>query len=281
MPSFDTPEPISVTAHVEAGSIRFTAGDRRDTVVEVLPRAPEKDRDVRAAEQTEVTYANGTLTVRTPKHRNSLRRPGTVDVTIGLPAGSDVDLTGAWTQVLGEGRLGEVRVKTSTGDVRLDATGPLRLTASHGSITVDHVVGPAEITTSSGSMRVGLVDGPAVLKNSHGSTTVGAATGELRVSGAHGDIDVRRAGGSVTATTAHGALRIGEVARGTVDLETGYGIIEVGVRAGTAAWLDVNSGSGQIRNMLTATGAPEDTEDTVRIRARTRHGNIDVLRAKA
>ena len=37
MPSFDTPEPISVTAHVEAGSIRFTAGDRLDTVVEVRP----------------------------------------------------------------------------------------------------------------------------------------------------------------------------------------------------------------------------------------------------
>ncbi|MGE7384551.1 DUF4097 family beta strand repeat-containing protein [Streptomyces sp. NPDC004126] len=281
MPSFDTPEPISVTAHVEAGSIRFTAGERRDTVVEVLPRIPEKDRDVRAAEQTEVSYANGTLTVRTPKHRNSLRRPGIVDVTVELPAGSDVDLTGAWAQVLGEGRLGEVRVKTSTGDVRLDATGPLRLTASHGSITVDRVVGPAEITTSSGSMRVGLVDGPGVLKNSHGSTTVGAATGDLRVSGAHGDIDVRRAEGSVTATTAHGALRIGEVARGTVDLETGYGTIEVGVREGTAAWLDVNSGSGQVRNTLTAGGAPEDSEESVRIRARTRHGNIDVLRAKA
>ncbi|MFJ3876527.1 DUF4097 family beta strand repeat-containing protein [Streptomyces sp. NPDC090077] len=281
MPSFDTPEPISVTAHVEAGSIRFTAVDRRDTVVEVRPRTPEKDRDVRAAEQTEVSYANGVLTVRTPKQRNSLRRPGTVDVTVELPAGSDVDTTGAWTQVLGEGRLGEVRVKTSAGDVRLDATGPLRLTASHGSITVDRVQGPAEITTSSGSVRVGLVDGPAVLKNSHGSTTVGAATGELRVSGAHGDIDVRRAEDSVTATTAHGTLRVGEVARGTVHLETGYGTIEVGVREGTAAWLDVNSGSGQVRNALTAAGTPEEAEDTVRIHARTRHGNIDVLRAKA
>lgn len=37
MPSFDTPETISVTARVEAGSIQFTAGDRLDTVVEVRP----------------------------------------------------------------------------------------------------------------------------------------------------------------------------------------------------------------------------------------------------
>ncbi|MEU7430758.1 DUF4097 family beta strand repeat-containing protein [Streptomyces sioyaensis] len=281
MPSFDTPEPISATAHVEAGSIQFTASDRLDTVVEVRPRDPKQDRDVRSAEQTEVTYASGTLTVRTPKLRNSLRRPGTVDVTVELPAGSRIDMTGAWAQVLGEGRLGEVRVKTSSGDVRLDTTGPLQLTASHGSITVDRVEGKAEITTSSGSLRVGHIDGPAILKNSHGSTTIGAATGELRVSGANGDIDIVRAEGSVTATTANGTLRVAEVARGTVQLETSYGAIEVGIREGTAAWLDVSSGFGQVRNTLTASESPEKAEDTVEVRARTRHGNIDVLRARS
>ncbi|MFB7225129.1 DUF4097 family beta strand repeat-containing protein [Streptomyces sp. NPDC002596] len=280
MPSFDTPEPISTTAHVDAGSIQFTAGDRLDTVVEVQPRDPKRDQDVRAADQTEVTYAGGALTIRTPKS-NLFGRTGTVDVTVELPTGSRIDMTGAWAQVLGEGRLGEVRVKTSSGDVRLDATGPLKLTASHGSITVDRIDGMAEITTSSGSLRVGLVDGPAVLKNSHGTTTVGAATGELRVSGANGDIEIRRAEDSVTATTAHGTLRVGEVARGTVQLETSYGAIEVGVREGTAAWLDVSSGSGQVRNTLTASETPEKTEDTVKVRARTRHGNIDIRRAKA
>ncbi|MFE3907031.1 DUF4097 domain-containing protein [Streptomyces sp. NPDC059153] len=280
MPSFDTPEAISATAHVEAGSIRFTAGDRLDTVVEVQPRDPKRDQDVRAADQTEVTYANGALTVRTPKQRYLVGRTGTVDVTVELPTGSRVDMTGAWAQVLGEGRLGEVRVKTSSGDVRLDTTGPLQLTASHGSITVDRIEGMAEITTSSGSLRVGTVDGPAVLKNSHGTTTVGAATGDLRVRGANGDIDIARAEGSVVATTAHGTLRVGEVACGTVQLETSYGAIEVGIREGTAAWLDVSSGSGQVRNTLTASETPEKTEDTVEVRARTRYGNIDVRRAR-
>ncbi|WP_282692342.1 DUF4097 family beta strand repeat-containing protein [Streptomyces sp. CC208A] len=279
MPSFDTPAPISATARVEAGSIQFIAGDRTDTTVQVLPRNTKKDLDVRTADQTEVSYANGTLTVRTPK-ANLFGRTGVVDVTVELPTGSRVDLDGAWTQVLCEGRLGEVRVKTSAGDARLDTTGPLHLTASHGSISVDRVEGPAEITTSSGSVRVGLVDGHAVLKNSHGTTTVGAVTGELRVSGAHGDITVGRAENSVVATTAHGTVSIGEVARGTVRLETNYGAIDVGVREGTAAWLDATSGSGQVRNGLTASDAPEETEETVKVRARTRHGNIDIRRAR-
>ncbi|MFJ8075447.1 DUF4097 family beta strand repeat-containing protein [Streptomyces sp. NPDC096176] len=281
MPSFDTPAAISATAHVEAGSIRFVAADRLDTLVEVQPRDPKKDQDVRAAEQTEVTYSSGLLTIRTPKQRYFVGRTGTVDVTVELPAGSQMETTGAWAQVYGEGRFGEVRVKTSSGDVHLDTTGPLHLTASHGNITVDRVEGPTEITTSSGSLRVGTVDGTAVLKNSHGTTIVGNALGDLRVSGANGDIIVERAEGSVAATTAHGTLRVGDVARGTVQLETSYGAIEVGVREGTAAWLDVSSGTGQVRNALTASESPDESEDSVGIKARTRYGNIDIRRARA
>ncbi len=61
----------------------------------------------------------------------------------------------------------------------------------------------------------------------------------------------------MTATTAHGTLRVGDVARGSVQLETATGAIEVGIRQGTAAWLDVSSGSGQVRNTLTTSDAPE------------------------
>ncbi len=282
MPSFDTPEPIAVTAHVPAAAIRFTASDRLDTVVEVRPRDPKRDKDVRTADQTEVTYASGLLTIRTLPRRRGLFGPnGLVDVTVELPTGSSVDVFGgSFAEVLGEGRLDEVRVKTSTGDVRLDTTGPLTLTVSHGPITVDRVEGAAEITSSTGNVRVGLVDGPAVLKNSHGTTTVGAVTGELRVSGANGGIDIARAEASVTGTSTNGHLRIAEVACGDVQLETSNGPIEIGIREGTAAWLDVSSNRGQVRNTLAASEAPEQTEDAVKVRARTNWGNIDILRAR-
>lgn len=172
-------------------------------------------------------------------------------------------------------------MKTSSGDVRFGTTGPLHLTASHGAITVDRVEGPAEITTSSGSIRVGTVAGFAVLKNSHGTTSVGDVTGDLRVSGANGDVIIDRAHASVEARTANGTLRVAEVACGTVQLETSYGAIDVGVREGTAAWLDVSSGFGAVHNSLSGSGGPEKSEDTVEVRARTRHGNIDVRRARA
>ncbi|MGW5335411.1 DUF4097 family beta strand repeat-containing protein [Streptomyces bauhiniae] len=279
MPSFDTPQPIAVTAHIGAGSLRLAASDRPDTVVEVAPRDAKRDKDVRAAEQTEVGFAAGALTVRT-RERLLIGPSGLVDVTVHLPAGSSAEVTGSWTQVLGEGRLGEVRGKT-TGDVRLDATGPLKLTVAHGSVTVDRVDGAAEITSSSGNIRVGTIDGPAVLKNTNGATVLEAVTGDLRVSGANGGIDIGRTAASVTGTTSNGPLRVAEVARGEVRLETAHGSIEVGVREGTAAWLDVCSAHGQVRNALASAGAPEHTEDTVKIHARTNWGNIGILRAHA
>ena len=280
MPSFDTPAPISVTAYVYAGSMQFTAGDRLDTVVEVRPRDPKKDLDVRTAEQTEVTYTSGILTINTPK-ANLIGRGGTVDVTVELPTGSNIDMDGAGAHVIGEGRLGEVRVKTAAGDVRLDTTGALQLKATHGSSTVDRVEGMAEITSTSGNVRVGLVDGPAVLKNVHGTTTVGAVTGELRLKGANGAIDVARAEASITGTTTNGVVRIAEVARGEIQLETSNGSVELGIREGIAAWLDVNTKHGQVRNRLASSEAPEPTEDSVKVRVRTNWGNIDILHAKA
>ncbi len=60
--------------------------------------------------------------------------------------------------------------------------------------------------------------------------------------------------------------------RGEVRLETSYGAIEVGVREGTAAWLDVQSSGGLVRNMLTASGSPAGTEETAKVHARTRPG---------
>ncbi|MFE2433103.1 hypothetical protein ACFXJ5_41225 [Streptomyces sp. NPDC059373] len=87
----------------------------------------------------------------------------------------------------------------------------------------------------------------------------------------------RAASCSIWTSTSNGSIRLGQVARGSVVLGTASGDLEVG----TAAWLDVHSGSGQVSNTLDASEAPEKTEDTVEVHARTRHGNIDIRRARA
>ncbi len=84
---------------------------------------------------------------------------------------------------------------------------------------------------------------------------------------------------SVSARTAHGSIRIDEVSRGAVDLQTSYGAIEVGMRRGTAAWLDLSSRHGRVRNSLDETDGPAGADDTVELRASTSYGDILIHRS--
>jgi Putative adhesin len=282
MPTFTTPEPISVQIELPVGDTWIKASDRADTVVEVRPRNTSSKADVSAAEQTRVEYVDGQLLIKVPKswRRYSMFSAGpSVDLVIELPSGSNLQADAEWASFRGEGRLGEVRLHSGGDDIRLAHTGPLDVDTSHGDVTVERVAGPARITTSSGSIRVREIDGPAEIKNSSGECWLGEVTGDVSVRSAHGDITIERAHAGVEARTAHGAILVGEVVRGTTVLQTSYGAIEVGIRKGTAAWLDVNSVNGAVRNSLEASDAPGETEETIEVRASTSYGPIMIRRA--
>jgi DUF4097 and DUF4098 domain-containing protein YvlB len=281
MPHFDTPGPISATIDLAVGNLLVNAGDRSDTVVEVRPSDPDDEADVQAAEQTRVEYAKGTLVVRAPRTKARwwiFRWEGSIDVTVELPAGSRVEVTAGRAEVRSEGRLGESRFSVSAGDVRIDQTGKLRV-SSTGDISVDRAAGPTELTSASGNIRVREIDGPAVVKTSKGDLTVGQVTGDLRANTASGDISVERALAGVGARTAAGSVRIGEVVRGSVVLETAAGELEVGVREGTAAWLDVRTHYGSVRSSLDPADGPGPSQETVEVRARTSYGDIVIRRS--
>ena len=253
MPEFATPEPISVTVELSVGEVRAVASDRTETVVEVRPSAPHEKADVRAAEQTRVEYSNGALLIRGPKFRNALfGRIGSVDVLIELPAGSQFRGDSDMGDFRAQGRLGECRLKTSMGDIHLDETARLQANTAAGNITVARATGHAE---------------------------VGTGSGDVRVNSANGDIVLGRAHAGVNAKTANGDIRIDEVIRDVVVLETAVGELEVGIRKGSAAWLVLNTMTGQVHNSLTAADGPSGAEETVEVRARSYTGDIVVRRS--
>jgi hypothetical protein len=281
MPTFDTPEPISVSIAISVGDIRIAATDRRDTVVEVRPSDVAKPSDVREAEQTHVEYADGRLVIQTPKswvRYAPFAKGGSIDIAIELPAGSRVECDAGVANVHSDGPLGECQVTTGVGNIRLDETGPVQVKTSAGSITIGRAVGRADVR-GSGQVRIRIVEGPAVIKNLNGVTWVGDVTGELHCNSANGDITVDHAREGVSARTANGAVRIGEVVSGSVELSTAYGELEVGISEGTAALLDVRSKFGSVRNSLAASQGPEATDRTVEVRARTSFGDIVVRRS--
>jgi DUF4097 and DUF4098 domain-containing protein YvlB len=283
MPTYDTPHPVTATVELVVGDLRIVAADRADTVVEVRPSDPGSDADVRAADQTRVEYADGLLLVKTPKQRGLglFGKPGSVDVTVDLPARSKVQVDSGVGGVRSTGTLGACRVKSGAGDVQVDRVegGRLSLEIGAGRVDVDTVAGRADISTGSGRLQVREIDGPAVVKNSNGDSWIGLVTGDLRINAANGDIAVDRAGGDVVASTANGGITVGAVTRGTVSLKTGFGEIEVGIPAGTAAKLDVSTSFGRIRNQLESTDGPQETDETIDLRARSGYGDIVIRRS--
>lgn len=282
MPTFDTPEPISVSLELGVGDVRIEATDRADTVVEVRPSDPDSSDDVAAAEQTRVEYASGHLLVKAPSGWRQWTSWGgheSIDVSIQLPSGSKVLADGGVVSVRSRGQIGECRCKVGVGDIQLDEAGLVDLKSGIGDITVEQTVGKTEIVTGSGSVRIGSVAGTATVKNSNGSTWIGEVTGEARMSAANGNISVDVAHAGIVVKTAKGDVRIGEVERGAAVAQSAFGDLEVGVRDGVAAWLDLQTKFGDVRNDLEASDGPGATEDTVEVRAHTSFGDITVHRS--
>jgi DUF4097 and DUF4098 domain-containing protein YvlB len=281
MPEFETPEPIAAVVDIALGEVRIAASDRVTTRVEVRPSDPARPADVTAAEQTRVEYDSGRLFVKTARRWRSygpFRDGGSVDVRVALPAASRVTGAGAAAAFRCTGPLGDCRIKTAAGDIHVEQAATARLETSAGDITLERALGDADVRSASGAVRVGEVRGAGVIKSSNGDTRVGAATGDLRVSAANGDIAVERSGASLVAKTAKGDIHLGAAGPGLVVAETGVGGVDIAVPEGTAAWLDLSTGYGQILNALDAAEPPGGDDERVEVRARTASGDITIRR---
>jgi DUF4097 and DUF4098 domain-containing protein YvlB len=283
MPVYDTPGPIAATVDVHVGDVRITAGDRTDTTVEVRPSDPGREADVRVAKETRVEFADGRLLVKSPKPRALgmfSGNPGSIDVEIALPAASHLRGDAGVGSFHCTGALGDVKIKTAAGDVRVDHVATLDLHTATGAVAVGTVAGTARVTTASGTLRVGTLGADATVKNSNGETRIGTAAGELSASASNGDIHVDEARAGVTAATASGSVRIGAVHQGTVSLRTAMGSLEVGITRGTAAYLDLHTSFGRVRTDLESATTPAVGEDRVEVKARTNFGDITVFRSE-
>jgi hypothetical protein len=285
---FNTTSPIAVTLDLYVADVRFAASDRIDTVVEVRPSDPNKAADIKAAENTRVEYddATRTLSIVSRKPRNrfvnfSAKRPESINVVLQLPTDSDIRGEAGLGDFQSDGMLGTVVLKTDLGAVRLAETGPLNLRSGLGEITVEGVSGSAEVHSGSSDIRIGAVEGTADVSTSNGEVHVGLITGAATIKAANGSVSVDRALSDISAASSNGRVRIGEVVRGTVSATSKNGSVEVAVREGSAAWLELSTAVGRVYNELESAAAPESGEpvDKVEVHASTKLGDVTIRRA--
>ena len=284
--NFNTPSPIAVTLDLYVADVHIVASDRTDTIVEARPSDPGKAADVKAAENTRVEYddATRTLSVITRKPRNRFvnfsKRPESIDVMVWLPTDSDVRGEAGLGDYRTEGVLGAVALKTGFGAVRVGETGTLNIRTGLGEITVDGASGSAEVHSGSGDIRIGVVDGTAGVSASNGAIRIGVVTGPANVKVSNGALSVDRALSDISASNSNGEVRIGEVVRGKVNATSKNGRVDVGVREGSAAWLELNTAVGRVYNELASSDAPDAGEpvEKVEVHASTKLGDIVVRR---
>ncbi|MDQ1047136.1 DUF4097 family beta strand repeat-containing protein [Streptomyces sp. V4I2] len=218
MQKFATPAPISAVLGIPAGRIQFIAADRTDTTVEVLAANAAKSRDVKAAEEIEVSYSDGVLRIQAPEAKNRiLGHTGSVEVTVQLPAGSRVEAKSAVAEFRGVGRLGDVAFADGYRSVKLDEAASARLTVLDGDVSVGRLGGPAEISTLQGDIRIDeAVRGTVTLRTQQGRITVGAARGvsaSLDAGTSHGRIHnaLKNTDGADAALTIHATTASGDI----------------------------------------------------------------------
>jgi DUF4097 and DUF4098 domain-containing protein YvlB len=178
MTTFNTPEPISAVLDIPAGRVQFIATDRTDTAVEILPADSSKSRDVKAADEAKVEYADGVLRIGITAKNQYFGPTGSVAVTVQLPVDSRVEVKAASAELRATGRFGDVAVHSDHGTIDLDEVASARLTTTAGDVKVGRLNGPAEIRTSKGDIRVAeAVQGSVVLHTVAGDVEIGAAAG--------------------------------------------------------------------------------------------------------
>jgi len=281
MPTFATPGTATVDVNIAFGSIQLTASDRGDTVVTVHPTNASRPADVAYAEDTRVELVGDVVTVVGPRGKPIIIGPsGSIDVDIALPEGSRVTAKSPGPSIRARGPLGAVTARSSAGSISLEHVTAVEARTSVGDIIVDSVEGDAELTVDTGSIRLGGAGGDVRIKNTTGSIRIGEVGGRLAVRSAHGPVEIDRPGDSVSVANAHGSIRIGEVARGAVRVDGGYGEVEVGIREGVAVWLDAATRSGSVRNELLDAEPPTSGAPSVEVRARTSYGDIVLRRVR-
>ncbi|MEU6770359.1 DUF4097 family beta strand repeat-containing protein [Streptomyces sp. NPDC046759] len=277
MPTFDTPAPVRVVLDLMFGQVRIVASDHAETTVEAYPRDCDDQDDVRAAERLHIEYADGRLLVNVPEPGEN---GGAVIVALAVPTGSSLHGRGTAADFFGVGQLGDCRLSTGLGHIRLDRTGSLHLAASLGDITVDRVAGSVEATADRGDVHVGRVEGDATITAmGEGDAIVGEVRGVTRMRTEKGAIRISRAHTDVDARTTQGDIDIGEVARGSVVAATTSGGVRVGVAGTSGARLSLDSAAGTVYTALSLLGTCAPAGEVVHVQARTMIGDVVVERS--
>lgn len=280
MPSFETPDPVTLTVDVPAGALRIDADSTGTSSVELRPaRSGDSDAEALVA-LSRVEHRGDEIVVHVPDEKHGrFRRTPEVVVEIRVPFGSRLVAHTGSADVTVTGELGNTKIGTGSGDVSLtDVDGSLEVESGSGDVRVGSVARDATIKTSSGDVTVETCCDTSKIHTASGDVQVGTAEAMLDARTASGDVEVAGAEGPVVVRTASGDVDLRRVRGDDVAITSASGDVRVGVEPGISVWMDVSSLSGSVSSDLDPSEERSADQPTLQLRAQTVSGDVQIRR---
>lgn len=271
MQVFETPGDVSLRIKLPSGNVTVTTADEPRTTVEIVTRGRRGQDAVDEIEITMDERLGGHVV--TVEQRDRFRWGpiqiswgGDLECRITCPPGAALDLAGGSTDLRVVGELGDVSVKTASGDVRLqEVRSRLEVKTASGDVSVDAVGGDASVVSMSGDLAVGRVEPSLTARSVSGDVTIGCVGGELGVSTTSGDIEIK------------------SVESGDVRVQSISGDVRIGIGQGARAWVDAVSVSGSLESEIGLDEHDEHEEGeaggVVPVHVKTVSGDVAIVRA--
>ncbi len=278
MHTFQTPGPTTLSVRTDAGHVSVRGTDTQSTTVELSAlNAAGAD----ALAEARVEQDRGAVLVELPRHRGGLfRAHPAVGIEITVPHGSTLEVRAESADVTAAGTFGEALITSGSGRVQVgEVTGSAKLKSGSGAVTAGAVGTAALITTGSGNVSLDRTGHSARITVGSGHIRIGEVSGDTVTKTGSGDVEVERLGGTLLTKSGSGNLVVRHATSGAVEASGASGSISIGVDHGTAAWLDVSTVTGRVRQELEESGAPPEGQQRVEVTAHTVSGDLRVHRS--
>ena len=265
--TFKTPRATSVYVELGSGALSVRAEDVAETTVSV----DGKNSDDVIVEQR----GNQVVVLAAQRRTGFFAGFEKLTVSVTLPASSELATKLGSADLDSSGRLGNVKIKSGSGEVRLGELGADALVETgSGDVTFDSVAGQLRIKSGSGDVEVDRLGSAAAISTGSGDVQIGASHGDVTVKSGSGDTRIREAHSDLSLTTASGDLVVGVLHRGGLQAKNVSGDIHVGIPADIPVWTDISCVTGSVTSTLAGAGQPEDGQDFIEVRAKTVSGDI-------
>jgi len=277
---FQTPHPVDLKVEINSGEVDITTSDTTETTIELEAIHGDSYAGELIA-NARVDQHGDKISLIMPKSKGGIfgGRKGQVRATVTVPHESSLRIDTGSADLQARGRYGSASIRSGSGDIDLGQIASGDIQAGSGEVEVERVLGSVKVKTGSGDVNVGPVGNDGDVVAGSGDVVLDTIGGVLRVKTGSGDVVVEGGGERIDAMAGSGDVLLKRVDRGEVQAKTGSGDVTIGVATGTAAYLDIQTVTGDVKSSLENTAGPVDGDSKVSISVTSGTGDVVLQRA--